>query len=84
MSLSELKKNFISLFRGLSEKHKSFDVWSDFITVTAIAIIKIGDSLLHPMTDNEPLNESYWQTPLQMMGPFLSIFERELPDTITL
>ena len=55
MCLSELKKNFISLFRGLSEKHNSFDVWSDFITVTAIAISNACDKRFFDERENQYL-----------------------------
>lgn len=65
------------------EELENFAAMMCYIQLSIIgcrAIIKIGDSLLHPMTDNEPLDESYWLTPMHLMGNFLnfmSIFEKE-------
>ena len=35
------------------------------------AIIKIGDSLIDPILENEPLTEKIWRTPMHMLGSVL-------------
>lgn len=69
------EKAFLDAFGRLTNQHRAWDVWRDFITMFACSLsnplsllgvagyVKVGNSLTEPMTDNDN-KENYWYTPM--------------------